>query len=47
MILLTNHSQLNKSRNIRKYKLTQKSKTKQQVCDELRVMTSGPNFLHE
>ena len=47
MILLTNHSQLNKSRNIRKYKLTQKSKTKQQVCDKLRVMTSGPNFLHE
>ena len=24
MILLTNHSQLNKSRNIQKYKLTQK-----------------------
>ena len=47
MILLTNHSQLNKRRNIRKYKLTQKSKTKQQVCDKLRVMTSGPNFLHE
>ena len=47
MILLTNHSQLNKSRNIRKYKLTQKSKRKQRVCDKLRAKTPGTNFLHE